>query len=98
MLLYFIKVSVSSPVLAAYNIVVLSALFGVLFKAAASGVMKICQNLCLTFLSINIFLARIMEQNLRKYPDGHGKFKPTHLRNLAPDIFLFHLTIVTTIS
>lgn len=98
MLLFFIKVWVSSPVLAAYNIVVLSALFGVLFKAAASGVMKICQNLCLTSLSINIFLACIMEQNLRKYPDGHGKFKSTHLRNLAPDIFLLHLTIVTTIS
>lgn len=62
MLLYFVKVWVSVATLAAYKMIVHSELFGVLFKAAASGVYKICQNLWLSFLSINVFLACIIEQ------------------------------------
>lgn len=61
MLIFFVTVWVSFTALATYNIIVHNAVFSVLFKAAASAVMKICQNLFLTFLDINIFLAHIME-------------------------------------
>lgn len=45
MLLFFIKVWVSSATLAAYNIIVHGALFSVILRAADYGVMKICQNM-----------------------------------------------------
>lgn len=62
MLLYFAKVSVSVAALAAYKIIVHSGLSAALSKAATSVDFKICQNLWLSFLSIKVFLACIIEQ------------------------------------
>jgi len=58
MLLFFVNVWASAAAMAAYDSV-RSALFGVLFEAAASGIMKIRQNLFLSFKSISVFLACI---------------------------------------
>lgn len=61
MLLYVVKVWVSVAALAACKRIGHSELLGVLFKAAASGAFKIW-NLWVSFLSTDVFLARIIEQ------------------------------------